>query len=409
MQPATHNTVQSAATVAHTARHESGQPSRDELLLLATNRFCFGDTPDRLSVDQYKEAFYLLVEDVIFPTKQVIARSLAHSPFAPRQIVIYCALEHIDIAAPVLQHSKVLGNLDLLRILELKGAEHAQSIAKRTDLSASVMSRLQRFDDIAINELLSQNAASLTAESERSSDALFSRALSKDVAPAVAMETESLAEPESIEEIMPAMTADAARGAIPIAAEADEAVEIEARSSHAARQALLSAASRGARLDESVEVVETTDNSRRFQAHEFGDILERAAAKGSRQGVGILLAQQLTLELETAYQVLEDGSGDTLAVALKSCDIASAQANRIMMLTFPELGLSVHNALRGVRLYDRLTVESCQKAVESWPKAELASRPAHAPVSEAAPRRVEPGVHSTEGGQTQEERIAALG
>ncbi|MEL6751796.1 MAG: hypothetical protein AAFO70_06925 [Pseudomonadota bacterium] len=73
---------------------------------------------------------------------------------------------------------------------------------------------------------------------------------------------------------------------------------------------------------------------------------------------------------ETVLTVLEDESGDTLAVALKSMDIEAPQAHRIAMYTFPEVGLHVDNARRASAFYGRLEVKTSKQAVALWPRDE---------------------------------------
>ena len=98
--------------------------------------------------------------------------------------------------------------------------------------------------------------------------------------------------------------------------------------------------------------------------------LEKIAAAKSRQGLATLMAKASGFSLDTAFQVLEDTSGDAFAVFMKAHDIEPATANRILMLTFPSIGLSTQNAMRAVRFYKTLEIESCLEAVEQWPKDE---------------------------------------
>ncbi|MEL6947116.1 MAG: hypothetical protein AAFO73_05715, partial [Pseudomonadota bacterium] len=102
---------------------------------------------------------------------------------------------------------------------------------------------------------------------------------------------------------------------------------------------------------------------------QFAANMQKAASRGNRQTMASLMQDRFGLSLETCHQVFEDTTGDTLAVLLRSIDVDSAAANRILLLTFPAIGLSVHNAGRAIRYYASLSMETCKEAVAQWPKA----------------------------------------
>ncbi len=314
------------------------------LFLVACDRFCDSNNDDPLSATQFSEAFYLLIDDVSTETKQAAARAIANTGHIPRAVALYLAMETIDIAAPVLARSSTLGQLDLLRIIEAKGNEHAEIIAERNDLGRTIIERLYALQDDALDAKLEVNESVTSNYEEKSVETLFATIhgqLDLSTKPAII----------------------------------SQKAEVEQSVSKSASHKLLQAAARGKRLD--INTDQSDDIAVEFGDQDFGDSVERAARLGSRQSVGVLLTKFLNLELNTAFQVLDDKSGDTLAVALKSQNVSSEQSNRILMLTFPQIGLSVHNAQRSMQFYDQLTFIACENAVAQWPKA---ARPAHEPV-----------------------------
>ena len=177
----------------------------------------------------------------------------------------------------------------------------------------------------------------------------------------------------------------------------------------AAQKALLEAAARGARLEPASHIttaaapvaavepvasapnIPTSDSqtavpepARAADSVAFPVALQKAASRGDRQGMVRLMQSRFGLSLETCHQIFEDRDGDTFSVLLKSDGVDSASANRILLLVFPAIGLSVHNAARSIRYYSQLEKSACKDAVAQWPKAVGTDAPAaksahHAP------------------------------
>lgn len=345
----------------------SEHKTKDDMLILATNRFCDIDTHSRLTLEQYSEAFNLLIGHVSKPTRQIVARRLAHSAYTPRSVALYLAMEPISVAMPIVANCEVLGQLDLLRIIDRMGLDHARAAASRLDIGPSLVKALRDLNDDEVMIALEDNDALLGNLEDRNADALFARIESLDSeiqlqsAKPVVMETETpeetgLAEADA-NELLAELTQEPAPPTEPSLPEATTAPLNEAE------RALLAAAGRGNRAD--------LPPMARPMEHEFdfGDAFEKVARAHSHQGMAVLMQKRFGLSLDTAQKVLQDRSGDTLAVLLSAAEVPASQANRIQLLTHPTVGLSSHNALRAVRFYSQLNSESSRAAVAKWPKA----------------------------------------
>ena len=139
-------------------RHQN-EEEPDELMLLATERYCHAEFYDRLTMRQFCEAFDILYPQIKKTTLQVVARSLASCSFAPRAVVMTLAVEPIAIARPILLQSRVLGQLDMLRVIDIAGERHALMIAERHDIGPSVVMRLRELKMESIDDALLENAA----------------------------------------------------------------------------------------------------------------------------------------------------------------------------------------------------------------------------------------------------------
>lgn len=327
---------------------------KDALLLLATERFCGRDAQTRLGVDQFKEAFYGLAGAVERDTLSQIATLIRHEPFTPREILMYLALEPVSVCAPLLREAPQFTQLDLVRLIGKCGLNHATEIAKRSDLGPSLVRQLRSLNDVEVNRALKDNKALLDDLSKRSLDKLFDtitapkRKEFKDASWAQVVETGTKKQVN-----------------VPVSV---------ATPTKRAQDTLLKAASRGGRTELTAGLKEGPDEKNHLTPEQFGDAMEKAALSRSRQSQSVLMQKQFGLTFETTQQIFEDNTGDTLAVLMKAVELDAAKANRIALLTFPQIGLSVQNTRRAIRFYAQLTVENCKKAVDLWPKSE--SRPA---------------------------------
>ena len=370
--------------------------TKDDMLILATNRFCDLDTHSRLTMEQYSEAFNLLIGQVSKATRQIVARRLAHSSFTPRSVALYLSMEPISVAMPIVAHSEVLGQLDLLRIIDRMGLDHARAAASRLDIGPSLVKALKELDDDEVMIALEDNDALLGNLEERNVDAMFAKIESTETEISLALADERIQELVSDEaetheddayeashlELEDEGRLEIASYGESVAAPAVETTVLSEQQTenlteaapkslpqattaplNDAERALLAAAGRGNRADLPA-MAQPMEND-----FNFGDAFEKVARAHSHQGMAVLMQKRFNLALETAQLVLQDRSGDTLAVLLSAAEVPAAQANRIQLLTHPTVGLSSHNALRAVRFYAQLDSQSSRDAVAKWPKA----------------------------------------
>ncbi|MEP1091072.1 MAG: hypothetical protein ABJH63_02135 [Rhizobiaceae bacterium] len=338
------------------------------MLILATNRFCDIDTHSRLTLEQYSEAFNLLIGQVSKATRQIISRRLAHSNFTPRSVALYLAMEPISVAMPIVANSLVLGQLDVMRIIDRMGLDHARAAASRLDIGPSLVKALQALDDDEVLIALEDNDALLGNLENRNVDALFAKIDDSDALLTQTNLEQASVAPEITEtEIDYSGSIDIETSLEPAPAEVEYSQPNLPAATTAplneAERALLAAAGRGNRAD-LAPMARPMENE-----FDFGDAFEKVARAHSHQGMAVLMQKRFDLSLDTAQTVLQDRSGDTLAVLLSAAEVPAAQANRIQLLTHPTVGLSSHNALRAVRFYAQLNSDSSRAAVAKWPKA----------------------------------------
>ncbi len=88
------------------------------------------------------EIMMSLIHRAELDLREALAERLSVLSNVPAEVVIFLANDEITVARPILQHSPVLNDVDLVYIISSKGAAYWQSIAQREQLSPIVVRRL---------------------------------------------------------------------------------------------------------------------------------------------------------------------------------------------------------------------------------------------------------------------------
>ncbi len=172
--------------------NDENQRSVNELLSLANSkraddrRLLFGTIADLFLSEEARltdreralmaSILQKLVAEVEMEVRRALANSLASEPEAPAELIGVLANGEIEIAQPILLHSSVLTDPDLIRIIGYRGREHWLAISMRSPLSEFVSDAIVATgDEDTIESLLKNQDAELSqrameylvAESER--------------------------------------------------------------------------------------------------------------------------------------------------------------------------------------------------------------------------------------------------
>ncbi|MFH1158235.1 MAG: DUF2336 domain-containing protein [Pseudomonadota bacterium] len=83
-----------------------------------------------------------LIRQAELDLREALAERLSVLDNVPSEVIVYLANDAISVARPVLQHSPVLSDVDLIYIIASKGEDHWESIAKRGQMGPVVADRL---------------------------------------------------------------------------------------------------------------------------------------------------------------------------------------------------------------------------------------------------------------------------
>jgi len=135
---------------------------------IAAQRVCRDIRSKTLSDDERKFARKLLkhiAEDSAEMVRRALAVTLKNSPKLPRDVAVKLSGDIETIAVPVLTHSPVFTDDDLVEILKSKAAAKIIAVAKRVSVSDHVARAIIRFGDSrAVAEVAANDGALISEE-----------------------------------------------------------------------------------------------------------------------------------------------------------------------------------------------------------------------------------------------------
>ena len=145
--------------------NETSSEKRRVLLRRITDLFMV--TNERQGDDD-REVFGSVMERVAYDleveARAELSERLAHIANAPHNVVVRLAGDEIEVAGPVLAHSAVLTDQDLVTIAEQQGQEHMLAMSGREELSSMVTDVLvNRGEAAVLNKVAANDGANFSA------------------------------------------------------------------------------------------------------------------------------------------------------------------------------------------------------------------------------------------------------
>ena len=313
-----------------------------DLLLAATRRLCEADRPSREDLELYREAFYAAVHRLDTATRQSVATLLSRTPYCPRPIALFLAMDVPAVSHSMLKHSPVLGERDLEQIVARTTPIHVRLVAARPHICDALVERIAAFDDPDIRSALLANPTLVLDETMR-------------------------------DRLSPAQAGPLRRT---VTASAPRIAEPDLRDEEERGRETLKAALARTRPDRNRTPRSRDDQDGMLSgdADDFRATFEAAAMKRDRKAMVEAMRARFGLTHGTAIQALDDRTGDALQVMMKAEGFDAAQAHRIVMLAIPAVGLSPAASERARTIWERLQPETCRKAFAAWPRDERPAR-----------------------------------
>lgn len=110
----------------------------ERLFRAAVSAFCSLTRPSRREIAQVDDLALPLFDLVSVEAKRYVAAALSECPAPPLALVRRLCDESVDIAAPLLIRSPVLGDVDLIALIGRHGHGHARAIGRRPGLNPAI-------------------------------------------------------------------------------------------------------------------------------------------------------------------------------------------------------------------------------------------------------------------------------
>jgi uncharacterized protein (DUF2336 family) len=117
-------------------RGDAGKAER--LFRAAVSAFCSLPRPSRREVAQLDDLTLPLIELVSVEARRYVAAALSECLIAPPGLLGRLADDRVDVAAPLLVRSPLLGDVDLIALIGKHGLPHARAIARRPQLNPTI-------------------------------------------------------------------------------------------------------------------------------------------------------------------------------------------------------------------------------------------------------------------------------
>jgi len=288
-----------------------------------------------------------LIDHVERDVRQKMSARIATLTTAPRALATLLANDEIEIARPILHHSPVLTQNDLLDVIGARTADHREAIARRVKVPADVSAALAAAKEPKVVEALLANLG-----------AVIPRAVFGDL----------VALSEAVESIRK-----------PLVARRDMPKDLAHRMfwfvSAALRQTILERFVVDAKELDTVlaeMLVEQAETpvwaAMRRTTGEVNALVAKIQA-GDVAGFTTTLAQLIGVDVAVAAKIVADKGGEALAIACKALGVDRSQFTTIFLqLDYKRFGrprpiAHVHTVSK---IYDLMTAERARAQVSLW-------------------------------------------
>jgi len=330
--------------------HEQDNESRLQLLTRITDVFL--DAPASYTNHQ-NNCFGDIMEQLAFALEQQVREELsgklARVETAPHGLVRRLANDKIAVARPVLEHSPVLTDDDLIDIASQKGQQHCLAVTKRSGIGSDLASALVVFGDDEVVKSLAENTT-------------------VEITPQVALQLADKAKTSPV-----VQAALVGRDDVP----REFMVSVLDVVSTKLRRELDGQpdADEVAALDEAVYAVKSkVEDCPRSRAEQYIDELARQRALNERKIAQFVyeqrpmeflvgLARLCHLDVLAMENVLADPTGRTLIIVCRAMDFSLETFKAIALSPMCAISTEVTELLPLLRIYRHFTAERAQRAM----------------------------------------------
>ncbi len=294
----------------------------------------------------FTELALRLIDKVGVHVRVAVANRLARYPLAPAAILARLARDQIEVAAPVLRHTAVLAQAELVAIAEERGADHAAAVAARPEFARLVKTPAAGNSDGDGN---GDGAGAGGGDSKQ--DGAEEDRTARHPEPS----HPAAAPPACAVQTVPAQTEPAGdAGTTP---ETDSLCELFLAADAQERKLIL------LNLDYApIAPGRPLASAGENLLHR----LEQAALLRNTDDFVRLIESGLGLSRMLARRLVEDRSGETIVVAARALDMPADMLQRIVLFLNPAVGRSVQRVYDLAKLYDEISRDAALRMLALW-------------------------------------------
>lgn len=338
--------------------HETDSSRRRELLRGVTDLFFSGERHGATEMALFDDVLGQLAGEMEVAVRAELAGRMAQGAGGPTGLMRSLARDEIEVARPVLQHSRALSEDDLLQVARTRGQDHLRAISQRQSVSAAVSEAIvERGDDQTLGVLLRNEGAEL---SRNAHERVVDRAAANPALHEAVVSRRSL--PVDLLNEMYFVVEAQLRDRILARNAAIDPDQLDAA---------LSAGRKRVALDDGAlpaDYAEAEQTIRALKAR--GEISPRALAAMLRNRETtkflVALAELADIDFHTARRILERKELDALSIVCKAADF-----DRSLFLTFTVLildrdGDAMARAKAHGDLYTALPRDAALRTIRFW-------------------------------------------
>lgn len=339
--------------------NESGSDQRRQLLSEITDIFLkdskghsdiesqyFGDIMGKVAFDLEQEV------------REELANTLAKEDNAPHDLIMRLAQDDISVAKPIIERSSMLSDDDLVEIAKTKSQDHLMAMTRRSDISETVTEALVHQGGDEVLEGVVKNAGARISQStmkqvvkrsldnERIQSPLIERPdlpfemmenmfdqVSMKLKQKILKQTKELA-PEKLDDMLSS-----------VRAKFDRKGRVRKRVLSKPELHVQDLEDRG-RLNEEILVTLLRSNKYPEFLVAFGKLAD--------------------IDISTAKRLVQDVSGEGLAIACKATQFDRSTFSSILMALSHGTPRSIDETYKLINLYDRIQLPVAQRTMRFW-------------------------------------------
>ena len=335
-------------------RADSATSRRGTILAESVRDFCQLERPDHADISRFKELFYQLIQSLGIAERRSLSASLASNHYIPRTVVLFLAMDELEVAAPVLLFSPVINESDILSLARRLDTEHLKVLARRENLTRESARALRHAGGREVAEILVRN-----------------RSLSDHEEPQRAAENPA---PQPVP-----ITRKA-----PVSADANPQSPPPLPQKDGSARELVDLAARGGRLGRAKpDVTAAAEKAGSTEPSEAsiaaGRELLEAHRNGAAEGFIAAAAYRTGVRAAIIRAMIEKLDGESLAVLLKGMAVEDLEAMQLFVRMLPHVGRDFAKYKSLQATYRKLNAERCKLAMLALSGTRLGPEHTHEP------------------------------